>query len=177
MRLLLLRNRACSSFDVVATQKDGNLREFFRQEVEKMFYAFTTPPESLTVSAVHPPRPGPCRPHQGRTAARHWLVWFAVSAVGQSSCQPRKLKKTTTTIKKTNTGKLCVVLIKTLLLLGVSSSESESKYTSLYMRELASPGSPSPPAPGSVGGPASGEVELTFFPPELAYSVSELPTS
>ncbi len=44
----------------------------------------------LTVSSQHPPRPGPCRPHQGHTVARHWLVWPAVSASGQWNCLQRK---------------------------------------------------------------------------------------
>lgn len=46
--------------------------------------------QCLTVSSWRPPRPGPCRPRRGRTAARHWSVWSAVSASGQWSCLRRK---------------------------------------------------------------------------------------
>lgn len=57
-------------------------------------WIIVTSSECLTVSSWHPPRPGPCRPRQGRTGARHWSVWFAVSASGQWSCLQRKQSET-----------------------------------------------------------------------------------
>lgn len=44
----------------------------------------------VTLSSWRQPRPGLCRPRRGRTAARHWLEWSAVSASGLLSCLQKK---------------------------------------------------------------------------------------